>query len=189
MSAVIYLSIGSNMEDRAENIISALSFLQSSGFVEIKKISRLYETSPVGPKQRNFYNIAVKAQTSLNPQDLLALVKQIECLIGRKPGKRWGTRLIDIDILFYNNLILCCHSGKSRNPSSVKMDPGLKHSGMTLCTLPLILPHKELLNRLFVMIPLAEIAPNLKHPVFNRKIKQILKDRLLTLKGQKVKIL
>ena len=166
MTADIYLSIGSNIADRAENIISALSFLQSTGFIEIKQISSFYETSPVGPKQRNFYNIVLKAQTGLNPKDLLAVIKQAEMILGRKPSKRWSARLIDIDILLYGNSTF-------HFPNS---------------TLPLKIPHKELCNRLFVLIPLCEIAQNLKPPVFNRKIKQILDKALLTHKGQKVKI-
>lgn len=156
----IYLGIGSNIGDRAENIISALSFLQSNG-VLINKISSFYETSPVGPKQRNFYNITALAQTSLHPQELLIFIKQAEPLLGRKASKRWGARIIDIDVLFYEAQII-----KKRE---------------------LEIPHKEIQNRLFVLEPLCEIAPNLTHPVLGGKIKTILKNNL-TLKNQKVKI-
>jgi 2-amino-4-hydroxy-6-hydroxymethyldihydropteridine diphosphokinase len=176
-----YLSLGSNMGDRAENIFCALSVLQSSGFAEIKKISSFYETSAVGPKQRNFYNIAAEAETSLSCGDLLSLVKQSEALLGRKPSKKWSPRVIDIDILFYNDEITadtdCRFCGNAGNFAVVN------------CSLPLTIPHKEMQNRLFVLCPLNEIAGNFVHPVLNRKINAILKENRLTLKNQKVKII
>jgi 2-amino-4-hydroxy-6-hydroxymethyldihydropteridine diphosphokinase len=158
-----YLSLGSNVGNRAYNIIFALSILQSSSFVNIKKISSFYATSPIGPQQRNFYNIAVKAETSLNPQSLLSLVKQIEEIMGRKKTLCWGPRIIDIDILFFNDFVI-------------------ENDNLTI-------PHKEILNRLFVLIPLNEISKNLIYPVLNKKINYILSEKLLTLKLQKVKIL
>ncbi len=158
----IFLSLGSNIGDRGENILSALSFLQSSGYVDICKISSFYETSAVGPRQKSFYNIAVKATTALKPQDLLLLVKRAEEILGRKKSKRWGRRLIDIDILFFGS--------------------------KTVKTKNLVIPHKEVQNRLFALVPLSEIAANFIHPLLNRKINMILKNNLLTLKEQKVKI-
>ncbi|MDR2425838.1 MAG: 2-amino-4-hydroxy-6-hydroxymethyldihydropteridine diphosphokinase [Endomicrobium sp.] len=160
---VIYLSLGSNIGNRAENLVSALSFLQSSGFVNILKISSFYKTSAVGLCQRDFYNIAVKAETNLQPEELLCLVQNIEFLIGRKPSKRWGPRIIDIDILFFGNEI-------------VKADN-------------LFIPHKEIQNRLFALCPLNEISPDFVHPVLNRKINEIVQESRLTLKCQKVKII
>ncbi|MDR2811962.1 MAG: 2-amino-4-hydroxy-6-hydroxymethyldihydropteridine diphosphokinase [Endomicrobium sp.] len=163
MKNVIYLGLGSNIGNRAENIIFALSVLQSSGFVNIKKISSLYETSPIGPKQRKFYNIAVKANTSLNPHDLLYIVKQTEELIGREKTLHWGPRVIDVDILFFNRIVIA------------EKD--------------LIVPHKEIQNRLFVLAPLNEISKNFICPISNKKIAAILSEKLLTLRCQKVKIL
>jgi 2-amino-4-hydroxy-6-hydroxymethyldihydropteridine diphosphokinase len=163
MKNSIYLSLGSNIGDRAENIFSALSFLQSSLFVDIKKISSLYETSPIGPKQRSFYNIVIKAQTNLNSFDLLLLIKQIENILGREKTIKWGPRFIDIDILFFGS--------KSINATS------------------LIIPHVEIQNRLFVLIPLAEISGNFKHPILKQKINDILRGKLLLLKNQNVKII
>lgn len=160
----IYLGLGSNIGDRAENIISALSILQSSGDIIIERISSFYETSPIGPSQRDFYNIAVKAHTKLLPADLLYFLKNIESVLGRKKGKRWGSRIIDIDILFYGNSII-----------------NEKH---------LQIPHKEIQNRLFVLVPLKEIAKNFIHPVFKKSINDILNsDFSLTHKYQKVKMI
>jgi 2-amino-4-hydroxy-6-hydroxymethyldihydropteridine diphosphokinase len=163
MNNVIYLGLGSNIGNRVENIIFALAVLQSSGFVNIKKISSFYETYPIGPKQRNFYNIAVKAKTSLNPHDLLSIIKQTEELMGREKTLHWGPRVIDIDILFFNRIVIA------------EKD--------------LIVPHKEIQNRFFVLYPLNEISKNFICPVSNKKIGAILSEKLLTLKCQKVKIL
>jgi 2-amino-4-hydroxy-6-hydroxymethyldihydropteridine diphosphokinase len=168
MENEIYLGLGSNIGDRAENIVSALSLLQSSGYVEIEKISSFYETSPIGPKQRNFYNIAAKAKTALSPKALLALIKRAEAVLGRKPSLRWGKRVIDIDILFYG--------GKVINIQGLSADS--KDAGVCLCALPLTVPHKEIENRLFVLVPLNEIAPDFKHPVLNAEINDILKSKL-----------
>jgi 2-amino-4-hydroxy-6-hydroxymethyldihydropteridine diphosphokinase len=152
MKSVIHLGLGSNIGDRAENIILALSFLQSSNFVKIKKISSFYKTSPIGPRQREFYNIAIKASTSLNPQGLLSLIKQTEILIGRKKTLRWGPRVIDVDILFFNNTVISDES--------------------------LVIPHKEIQNRLFVLVPLNEIAGDFVCPLSNKKISVILNEKL-----------
>jgi 2-amino-4-hydroxy-6-hydroxymethyldihydropteridine diphosphokinase len=152
MKNTIYLGLGSNIGSRAENIISALSLLQSSGYVDIKKASSFYETSPIGPKQRNFYNAVIKAKTNLNPNDFLSFIKEAEEIIGRVKTLYWGPRIIDIDILFFNNDII-----------------SEKH---------LTIPHKEIQNRLFVLIPFAEIAKNFFHPILKQKIGYILKGKI-----------
>jgi 2-amino-4-hydroxy-6-hydroxymethyldihydropteridine diphosphokinase len=163
MKNAIYLSLGSNVGDRAENIVSALSFLQNSLSVNIEKISSFYETSPIGPKQRSFYNIVIEAQTDLKPDKLLLFIKQAEHILGRRKTIRWGPRVIDIDILFFGRKIID--------------------------QVGLIVPHKELQNRLFVLIPLSEVASDFVHPVLKQKIGGILYDKSLTLKCQKVKII
>ncbi|MDR0823300.1 MAG: 2-amino-4-hydroxy-6-hydroxymethyldihydropteridine diphosphokinase [Endomicrobium sp.] len=155
-----FLGLGSNIGDRRENIEYALSVLQSSGFVELEALSQIYETSPIGHKQRDFYNMCIQVQTSLSAHNLLFLLKDIEKLLGRKKAKRWAARIIDIDILFYEQKIVKTNT--------------------------LNIPHKEIENRLFVLKPLSEIAPNLKHPILNRKIKEILQEKLLTLACQKI---
>lgn len=153
------------MGDRRNNINCALSFLQAKPVkIKIIKTSSVYETSAVGGvKQRNFFNCAVKALTNLAPSELLAFIKSIESKMGRKKTVRWGRRIIDIDILFYGKEII-----KTK----------------TLCV-----PHKEILNRLFVLAPLGEIAPAFTHPLVKQKVKTLYNEALLTLKGQKVKII
>ncbi|MDR0956455.1 MAG: 2-amino-4-hydroxy-6-hydroxymethyldihydropteridine diphosphokinase [Endomicrobium sp.] len=165
MKNVLYLGLGSNIGNRVGNIIFALSFLQSSLFVDIKEISSFYKTSPVGgPKQRSFYNVVIKAYTSLNCDDLLLFLKQVEYYIfKRKKTMKWGPRRIDIDILFFGKKVVN--------------------------RINLVIPHKEILNRLFILIPLNEIACQFEHPVFKRKIGDILSENLLILKHQKVKII
>jgi 2-amino-4-hydroxy-6-hydroxymethyldihydropteridine diphosphokinase len=137
--------------------------MQSSLLIKIIRISSLYETSPIGPKQKSFYNIAIKAKTNLNPYNLLFFLKQLEQILGRKKTILWGPRVIDVDILFFGNKVV--------NNSLLRI------------------PHKELQNRLFVLIPLNEIAKNLFHPILNKKMYSILKEKLLTLKHQKVRII
>ncbi|MDR3253816.1 MAG: 2-amino-4-hydroxy-6-hydroxymethyldihydropteridine diphosphokinase, partial [Endomicrobium sp.] len=132
-------------------------------FVSVKKISSFYSTSPIGPKQRSFYNIAVKAQTNLNPEKLLLFIKHIEYTLGRISTMKWGPRIIDIDILFFGNQVISDNF--------------------------LTVPHKEIQNRLFVLVTLCEIAGNFIHPVLKRRIKNILCEKSLTLKCQKVKII
>ena len=166
----IYLSLGSNIGNRTENIIFALSLLQSSGLVDIKEISSFHETSPVGPKQRNFYNIVVRAKTNLSSTELLILIKHVENISGREKTIKWGPRVVDIDILFFGREIV-----------NIEAIPDTK--------LNLFIPHRELQNRLFVLIPLCEIAVNFVHPVLKRKIGDILHDKSLTLGYQKVRII
>ena len=144
---ICYLSLGSNIGNRKKNIEKALVQLEKNSIKKIK-LSSFYETEPVGPVQRNFYNIAGKFKTELTPFDLLKKIKEIESLLGRKKTYRWGPRVIDIDILFYGKKII-----KTEN---------------------LIIPHKEICKRLFVLIPLNEIAPNFVHVTAHKKIKTLL---------------
>ncbi len=132
----IGLRLGSNIGDARENINEALRLLRASDVIEITKISSIYRTAPWGYKdQAPFANACALGRTELDPERLLAAVKTIEAEMGRTKTVRWGPRLIDIDILFYGTQSLVSDS--------------------------LVLPHKELFNRAFVLVPLAEIAPHL----------------------------
>jgi len=145
-----YLGIGSNLGNRKHNCRTAISHLIDSG-IKVLRHSSMIETEPWGMKdQPPFINMAIKLQTDLTPEDLLTLLKKIEITVGRVPGPRWGPRVIDLDILFYNNLI---------------MD-----------TAELKIPHQEIIARYFVLKPLAEIAPDLVHPVLKKSILQLLSE-------------
>ncbi len=135
-SVEIGIGLGSNIGDKPANIAAALARLQASGAVEVTAVSSIYRTAPWGYlDQEDFANACALGTTRLAPAALLAEIKAVEAEIGRKEGPRWGPRLIDIDILFYGDEVFD--------------------------SAELVLPHKELFNRGFVLAPLAEIAPDL----------------------------
>jgi len=144
--ATAYLGLGSNLGHREANITSALKMLGQEA--RILKVSSLYETEPVGYKDQPwFLNLVCAVETELSPQGLLNLVKAIERKLGRKPTLRFGPRLVDIDILFYDDLIL-------DSPD-------------------LTIPHPRLVERAFVLLPLREIAPKLVHPLLGATIEEL----------------
>ena len=146
MSHVIYLSTGSNIGDRAQNLGKAIANLSPKVCSLLK--SSIYETEPWGyVDQPAFLNQVFKASTDLEPFELLAFLKEIEVSMGRQETFRFGPRVIDIDILFYDELVL-------ETPS-------------------LIIPHPRIAERAFVLVPLAEIAPDLRHPVFNKTAQEL----------------
>jgi 2-amino-4-hydroxy-6-hydroxymethyldihydropteridine diphosphokinase len=135
-SIPIGLGLGSNLGDRAANVELALRELEERGIAHITARSSLWRTPPWGNvEQADFANLCALAQTHLSPPSLLAAIKGIEKALGRTEGIRWGPRVIDIDILFYDDL---------RSDDAA-----------------LTLPHRELFRRAFVLVPLAEIAPDL----------------------------
>ena len=138
MKNIAYLSLGSNIDEREENLKQSLEKLDCEESVSIIKTSSIYETAPVGyTDQSSFLNMVVKLETNLTPQELLEKTQFIELTGGRKRAIRWGPRTIDLDILLFNeeNIIL-------------------EH---------LIIPHPRMFERGFVLIPLQEIAPGLKY--------------------------
>jgi 2-amino-4-hydroxy-6-hydroxymethyldihydropteridine diphosphokinase len=143
-----YLLIGGNVGDIINNFQKAIELLNQQGGNVIQQ-SSIYETAPWGySRQQNFLNQAILLQTALNPADLMHLILKIEESMGRERKEKYGPRIIDIDILFFNDLII--------------QDPRLT------------IPHPEIQNRRFALIPLAEIAPELNHPVLNKNVKQLL---------------
>lgn len=146
--ANIYFSIGTNIGDREENIRQTLIALQE--MFKLDALSTLYETAPWGPiqDQPSFLNLCAAARSDMTPLDVLHSCKRIEEEIGRVEGLRWGPRLIDIDLLFYDGLVL----DEDR----------------------LTLPHPQIEKRGFVLIPLADIAPQLVHPVHQKSITALL---------------
>ncbi|HPD19020.1 MAG TPA: 2-amino-4-hydroxy-6-hydroxymethyldihydropteridine diphosphokinase [Candidatus Goldiibacteriota bacterium] len=157
---LVYFSLGSNIGDKRKNLKNAIELLKKNN-VKILKMSSIYETEPVCYKnQPYFYNACIKTKTTLKPLDLLCKIKKIEKQLGRVKTKKWGPRIIDIDILFYNNIIF-----KDRH---------------------LIIPHPEIVKRNFILIPLYEIEKNFIHPEKKLKIKDLI--NLNKLKDKVIKI-
>ena len=145
-----YLGLGSNVGNRRSNLERALELLDAAEGILISRRSSIYETEPWGmTEQPPFLNAAVEIQTSLRPGDLLAAVKAIEEAMGRVTTVRYGPRNIDVDILLYGNLVVDWNT------------PDLQ------------IPHARMLERAFVLIPLAEIAGQIQHPTAKRTIEDL----------------
>ncbi len=148
---IYYLALGSNMGNRLSNIRQAIGFLKTVGTV--LNISSIYETEPVNMNMsqgiKNVYNLAISVDSALSPSSLLKTIKNVEKRLGRDIlNSHNKPRTIDIDILLAESQIINTES--------------------------LTIPHKELHRRGFVLIPLNEIAPEVVHPVLNKKIKELL---------------
>ena len=147
MEHLVYLVLGTNLGDRLANLKAAVAAL--SPFLVVHQASRVYETSPWGiTDQPAFLNMVLKGGTSLDPRELLERLKHLETQLGRVPGLRWGPRQIDLDILFYDDIVLD--------------SPGLT------------IPHPHLHERAFVLVPLADLAPGLWHPVLHKTVGELL---------------
>ena len=153
--ARVYLGFGSNLGDRRENIVEGLAMLNASGQLKVINASSLYETEPVGyTEQGSFLNAVAQIDTCLSPLDLLSLCKDIETRVGREPTVRWGPRILDIDILMY-----FFNLGGSSLTDSKNI-----YEEVIIETQDLTLPHPRIWERGFVIIPLAEINPDLLTP-------------------------
>jgi 2-amino-4-hydroxy-6-hydroxymethyldihydropteridine diphosphokinase len=146
----VYLSLGSNIGDRERNLRLAVERLASQD-VRLLHTSRIYETEPVDYKsQAWFLNQVVEAETALFPMQLLTRIGRVERELGRTRTVRNGPRTIDIDILFYASAVVE--------------------------TQRLEIPHPRIAERRFVLAPLAELAPDLRHPVTHRSVRQMLES-------------
>ena len=144
---IAYLLLGTNLGNRTENLSKATAAIRMFlGRVEVQ--SHVFETEPWGkPHQPNFYNQAIKVTTPCSPLETLHLIKQVEFLLGRDNHEKWAPRVIDIDILFFDNFAI---------ESPV-----------------LTIPHPHIAKRRFTLEPMMEIAPELVHPGLNKTINQL----------------
>src|SRR4030042_4456929 len=142
--SIAYIGIGSNLGDREGNCLHAIELLQKKG-ITVTKSSSLYETEPWGLKdQPYFINMAIEIETELEPKELLRKLKDTEREVGREESLKWGPRIIDLDILLFDNIIL--------NENTLKI------------------PHPLMHERNFVLRHLCEIAPDVKHPLLGKTI-------------------
>lgn len=145
----VYLGLGSNKGERISFINKAISEIELLPRTEVFISAAIYETEPWGNiEQDDYLNTAIGIKTELNAEDLLKELKRIEKLIGRIENRKWSEREIDIDLLFYGDEII--------EKENMKV------------------PHGQIENRRFVLVPMKEIAPELIHPVLKKSISQLL---------------
>lgn len=146
-----FIGIGTNEGDKLANIRFALSEIDESDSSSIENVSSIYETLPMGEvQQENFLNAVIKIKTKLLPEGLFLFLKSIEKKAGRIKRERWAPRELDLDILFYDDIIY------NKNE--------------------LIIPHSGVIERDFVLVPLIEIEPHLIHPILKVELSELLKE-------------
>ena len=151
--SIAYIALGSNLGDKEKNLRRAIMLLMQQG-IDVEKVSSFISTEPYGvTDQPQFLNAVCRVRTSLAPLALLDVLLATELAMGRVRLRHWGERNIDLDLLLYEDVVM---------------------DDTRLC-----LPHPDMQNRDFVLLPLAEIAPELVHPTLKKTIQE-LKDSLLS---------
>ena len=151
MTHTAYIGIGSNLGTPGRNCVEAIEKISTNDHIKIISKSSFYKTAPIGDIEQDwFINSVIRVDTKLNPKELLLTLLNIESEMGRIRKEKWGPRLIDLDLLFYDKLIL-------------------NQKGITL-------PHPEIQKRNFVLVPLNEISENLTHPILKKTVKTLLQE-------------
>jgi 2-amino-4-hydroxy-6-hydroxymethyldihydropteridine diphosphokinase len=144
----VFVGIGSNLGDRRANIIDAVGRVKALPTTTVVRVSSLYESEPLGDAKTWFVNAVIELQTELSAEQLLKKLLAIEMAMGRRRGKRWGSRIIDLDILLVDQDVIAKRTLK--------------------------VPHPEMHNRRFVLTPLAEVAPHVVHPTLGLSVSTLL---------------
>jgi dihydroneopterin aldolase/2-amino-4-hydroxy-6-hydroxymethyldihydropteridine diphosphokinase len=149
-ASIVYIGIGSNLGNREKNCFRAIELLEKKG-ITVKKRSSLYETKPWGLIDQPLYlNMAIEIETDLNPVQLLEVLKNIEKEVGREKSYQWGPRILDLDILLFDDVVVQVEN--------------------------LEIPHPLMHERYFVLKPLCEIAPGVRHPILKMNACELLQQ-------------